>query len=179
MPDFHDVFLRFWWPVYRFFRKRGIRSAVAEELTQDVFLRVSNGLEAYREAASLANWIFPIAINVYRNHLRAQATHKRRGTEVELESGAPDRGPAVSALEDLVWRAEAECIRKGLTGFPRQMMRCLVLRVVGGKSYKQIAILLQIQPGTVKKHLAEGRKRLSDLVEACREADASTGAQSG
>ena len=155
-----------------FFRRRGFSTEEAEDLTQETFLKAQKGLPDYREEASLMTWLYRIAENVVRNLLRARSTHKRRGNEVPVEDldpleirsprrGAPagsvtPAGPLAGVLVD----EQLKDLQEALQQLSPEVQRCLILRVVDGLKYREIAVILKIPVGSVKSRLSRARQHL-------------------
>lgn len=156
--------------VQNFFRQRGFSKDEADDLTQDVFLRVFRGIASFRRASGFKTWLFEIADHVYQNELRRRGTGKRKGWETSIETGGRDEDgkPAAiepppseaRALEDVLERERASTLSQAIQGLPDQMRTCFLLRYDQGRKYKEIAVLMKISIDTVKAHLFQAKKRL-------------------
>jgi RNA polymerase sigma-70 factor (ECF subfamily) len=168
--SFRLLFDRFYWPLFRFFERRGFSTEECQDLIQETFLRVYKGVENFRGEARWEHWLFRIAANTAAKAVRHRTTAKRAGREVPLESD--DRGdealPAASAgsaevpaaLRRLLGKEAKELLSQAVAGLPAQMRRCVRLRVFQDLDYEEIAEILQISPSTVKVQLFKARKRL-------------------
>ena len=162
----HDLHVR---RVRNFFLQRGF-SKEADDLTQDVFLRVFRGIESFRLDAGFKTWLFEIADHVYQNELRRRGAGKRKGWETSIETGGQDEDgqPAAleppptepRALEDVLERERAEALSRAIQELPEQMRTCFLLRYGQGRKYKEIAVIMRISIDTVKAHLFQAKKRL-------------------
>jgi RNA polymerase sigma-70 factor (ECF subfamily) len=159
--------------VLKFFLRRGFSPDEGCDLTQDVFLRVFKGIGGFRMESRFEKWLFEIAHNVLSNEVRKRHTEKREGKEISLDarreedsSGGeieiPSQDP--SALEEAVEQERLQTLRHGLAGLPPQMRLCCELRFVKDYKYKEIAALMKISIETVKAHLHQARKRLTDKL---------------
>ena len=137
--------------------------AVAEDLTQETFLRAWRARSGYRgEAAAARGWLCAIAANVARDHMRA-----RRRRPVEEEAVFSD---IPSVTEDPVSSAEAaeslEQLRAALERLPAGHREMFLLRERDGLSYKEIAAVMACPIGSVMSGLARARERLLEAMEA-------------
>ena len=173
---FRQLFERYHRPLWRFFARRGCPSDQCDDLTQETFLRVYMGMDGFRGEARIETWLYRIAINTHRKALRHGAAQMRSAHEVPLEAadgvcieaeaaagafpagGRRNGGPLAEVLEDERRRTLAAAIG----GLPDQMRRCVLLRVYQGLAYKEIAAVMRLSIETVKAHLFQARKRLSE-----------------
>ncbi|HVR29627.1 MAG TPA: sigma-70 family RNA polymerase sigma factor [Thermoanaerobaculia bacterium] len=136
----------------------------AQDLSQEVFLRVFKGLPKYRGGSSLKTWIYRIALN----HCRGRLGRRTLPTE-EFSAEHWDRGPADPTRgpeESLLARDRGRRIDAALLALPVRFREAVVLRDVDGLSYQEIATVLGVRAGTVRSRIARGRDRLRTLLEA-------------
>lgn len=152
--------------VLGYFRRNGFDSEEARDLAHDTFLRAFKGLPTFRADASEKTWLLTIAKHVGYNKLRAQATQKRQAVQVPLdeEDALSDRRPAGTPYENVRRREVREHLEVGLARLPVQVRRCWELHVLRGLKYREIAVLLKIEVGTVKSNIHEARRRLKPFV---------------
>jgi RNA polymerase sigma-70 factor, ECF subfamily len=144
--------------------------AMAEDTTQDVFLRIWRALPGFAGQSQLSTWIYAIAKNGALSELR-----KRRPT-VSLDQNDDDDSynPAVAALA----APEADdsatvSVGQMLDQLPERYRQAVILFYMEDKSYEQTAASLGLPLGTVKALLHRARKR---LIELTKEAEAATAA---
>jgi RNA polymerase sigma-70 factor, ECF subfamily len=170
--SFRLLFDRFYWPLFRFFERRGFSTEECQDLIQETFLRVYRGIEGFRGEARWVHWLFRIAANTAVKALRHHAAAKRAGRTVSLDGedvadsppaaagGAPRGAEAPAPLRQLLGKEMRELLSQAIDGLPAQMRRCVRLRVFQDLDYQEIAETLQISPSTVKVQLFKARKRL-------------------
>ncbi|HKI06064.1 MAG TPA: sigma-70 family RNA polymerase sigma factor [Thermoanaerobaculia bacterium] len=168
------LFKRFRSKVRSFFLNKHFSPEESDDLTQDVFLRVFKGIDAFRRESRFERWLWEIAGHIYLNEIRRRRTEKRDARELSLDArvetedgtGSPLNLPSPDASpEDVVIQSErSKNLRAALKGLPDQMRRCCILRYERGLKYKEIADLMKISIETVKAHLHQARKRLIDLL---------------
>jgi RNA polymerase sigma-70 factor, ECF subfamily len=136
----------------------------AEDLTQDIFLRIFKALHTFDRRANFQTWLISISRNLcidhYRSMRKERETVAREVDASELSPASPDRGPdrqleAVD-LKDLVRRALAE--------LPANLREAVVLRDFQEFSYLEIAEKLGLPEGTVKSRINRGRLELAKHI---------------
>ena len=150
--------------IYGFVLRRvGGARPLAEDLTQEAFLRAWRGRRTFREETSMRGWLCAIAANVVRDHARRQ---RRRPAEVPQPDwfDVPDRSGDASAG---VARAEGlDRLRGALAALPANQREMFLLRERDGLSYADIAAALGCPVGTVMSGLSRARARLLEAVRA-------------
>lgn len=129
----------------------------AADLTQETFIRAYQALDGYDEerirALKLRGWIWTIALNLGRNHVRDRS---RRPQPVELCDVYPTVDP--EPIDSGLWQRRLESL-------PLAQRRAVVLRHVVGLSYAELADALGRPEGTVKADVSRGLARLKKLIE--------------
>jgi RNA polymerase sigma-70 factor, ECF subfamily len=149
------------------------RSGVAEDLAQDVFLRVYRARKTYVPGAKFSTWLFTIANNVASNALRS-AAHRR---EVTLDSANSGGFPA-NPLEQLAQAASGqmparlldksemrEIVRAAVGSLSDRQRMAVLLCKFEGMSYEDIAEAMEMTPQAVKSLLFRARERLREILE--------------
>ncbi|MBI3932578.1 MAG: sigma-70 family RNA polymerase sigma factor [Acidobacteria bacterium] len=135
----------------------------AEDLTQEIFLKVFRSLDKFNRDADFSTWLSSVARNYCIDRYRAN----KREREVLVEDLlAFDTAPASSgnphrALED---RDRQSFVRKGLDQLPEKLREAVVLRDLAGLSYQEMAERLALPEGTVKSRINRGREELARLL---------------
>lgn len=140
----------------------------AEDLTQEVFLKVFQNLERYRiEEGAFGAWLSTVARHQAIDRYRRRREERFREDESTLESLPSREQSPLAALE----RDErVRLVQSGLKALPRDLRAVLVLCDLQGVPYEQAAQMLEVPLGTVKSRLNRGRlelaKRLLRRVES-------------
>ena len=125
----------------------------AEEVTQDVFLKLWRALPAYDGRASPSTWLYTIARNTCLSAVRAESyrrtTPLSEATEPRVWSGAPD----------------AIAVQQCLSALPDIQREVITLFYLQERSVKDVAAMLDLPEGTVKSHLHRARRALAALAE--------------
>lgn len=136
--------------------------ARAEELAQDVFLKVHRGLPYFRGESKLSTWIYRITINVLsqeRPDLAATSLDAvdEGGDRPRLQPGADDRAFSDLALKDR--------LDKAILRLPIQYQVLVNGHYMKGMRYEDLADALNMPMGTVKTHLHRAKRQLRRLLE--------------
>lgn len=134
--------------------------ALAEDVTQDIFLRIWRALPGYGAQASLSTWIYAISRNACLSELR-----KKRPTVSIDDDDTYHSEVAALAASDPDDTATVS-VTQMLDQLPERYRQAVVLFYMEDKSYEQTAASLGLPLGTVKALLHRARKRLIDLTQA-------------
>ena len=147
----------------------------AEDLTQDIFLKIFKALASFDRRANFQTWIISISRNLCIDHYRSvrkeRQTIAREVDAGDLQPVSSDRGPyAAAEHQDL-----RVLLRQALQVLPVTLRTAVVLRDLQELSYQEIAERLELPEGTVKSRINRGRlelarqlKRLQDKQPAPR-----------
>jgi len=142
----------------------------AEDLTQDIFVKVFQSLDRYRESdGAFSTWVGTVA----RNHAIDDYRRRRQERARRLDDPAlldAVASPAESAQRTLERADQARLVHRGLRALPADLREPLVLCDLQGLSYDEAATTLQIPLGTVKSRINRGRIELARRLLAAREA---------
>ena len=138
------------------------RRADAEDVAQDVFLRVHRAIGGFRGEARLSTWLYGITSRLCLNRL-ASAERKRMRYDDDAVMDAPsDASDAPAAME----RREIDAaLRRAIDELPDERRVVVVLRDIEGLSYDEIAEALELEPGTVRSRLHRARLDLKAKME--------------
>jgi RNA polymerase sigma-70 factor (ECF subfamily) len=141
----------------------------AEDLTQDIFLKIFKALKTFDRRANFQTWIISISRNLCIDHYRSvrkeRQTIARDVDSSELQPATPDRGPYAQAEhQDL--RVQ---LRQALETLPVTLRTAVVLRDLQELSYQEIADRLGLPEGTVKSRINRGRIELAHQLRRLQE----------
>jgi len=149
--------------------------SIAEELAQDVFLRVYRSRETYRAEAKFTTWLYRIATNLGVNYAR-DTKHERSAQTIYLdqpdqETGTtPDVADAHASVEEELVRDERmQAIRKHVMALPERQRTAVLMHKYQGLDYKEIGAVLHLSESATKSLLFRAyqtlRERLKEFVE--------------
>ena len=161
-------------PIIHFMFRMVHNQAVAEELAQEVFLRVYRSRQTYRAEARFTTWLYRIATNLGVNYAR-DTKHERAAQNVYLDQPDPETGttPDVADLtasveQELVRDERMRAIRQHVLALPERQRTAVLMHKYQGLDYKQIGEVLKLSESATKSLLFRAyqtlRERLKDFV---------------
>ncbi|MEO5762644.1 MAG: RNA polymerase sigma factor, partial [Vicinamibacteria bacterium] len=133
----------------------------AEDLSQEIFLRIFKNLSKFDPAADFGKWLASVA----RNHCIDNYRSTRREQRTMVDDGfAFDMAAAPSSTDPLrsIEASEAkEFLRVGLAALPEKLREAVVLRDLKGLAYEEMAVRLSLPVGTIKSRINRGREELA------------------
>jgi len=154
--------------IFRMVRDREL----AEDLSQETFIKVLNAIGSYRPEFKFSSWVFKIANNTTIDHLRRReldtlsiegSPHASTPEAIEataLQLGSSRPGP----LDNVVARELGGTIEEAIGQLRPEYRSCIILRHIEGRSYEEIAEILGLPLGTVKTYIHRARNELRDLL---------------
>lgn len=136
----------------------------AEDLCQEIFLRLFQNLGRYRGNVPLAGWALRLSRNLCIDHYRRRRAHRRTVplSEEMAEDLLANEDPQSRAQR----REELALVYGALAEMPEEHATALVLRDLQGWSYEEIVAFLEVPLGTVKSRIHRARLDLSRRLEA-------------
>jgi RNA polymerase sigma-70 factor (ECF subfamily) len=156
-----------------FFRRLGADAASAEDLAQDVYLKLYRGRASYEPRARFSTYLLRVArnhwIDVYRHKRLGPGTVstelRRGGGEEEGQSlGAGLEGPSVDPARGATQPELRRALEQGLGELEAVSREVFVLAHVHGLPYDEIALVLEIPVGTVKSRVHAATRQLRDIL---------------
>ena len=148
--------------VVRFFASKVRCEQTAEDLTQRTFLACVEGRDRIRKDGSFRSYVFGIAHNLHREHLRKAA----RGPVDGSVGSAPDLGPTASAL--IGGEQEQRMLLEAMRRLPLELQIVYQLHYWEGLSGSEIAEVVDAPEGTVRTRLRRGKRLLEEEIERIR-----------
>lgn len=129
-----------------------------DDIAQEVFITVYKNLNKFRFESQFTTWLYRIAINKCKDHLRKMKIRNIFSPikDVENEPGY---------FQDLESRDVAELIQKAIAKLPDKLKIPLLLKDIEGMSYKEISETIQCEIGTVKSRIFRAREGLRELLK--------------
>jgi len=160
-----QIVRQYWRKVFNVAYKFVGKHDEAEDLTQDIFLKIFKALGTFDRRANFQTWIISISRNLCIDHYRSvrkeRQTIARDVDSTELQPATRERGPYAQAEhQDL--RAQ---LRQALETLPIALRTAVVLRDLQELSYQEIADRLGLPEGTVKSRINRGRIELAHQLK--------------
>jgi RNA polymerase sigma-70 factor (ECF subfamily) len=146
-------------PMLSFMYRMAHNTAVAEDLAQEVFLRVYRSREKYEASAKFTTWLYRIASNLAVNHAR-DTRHQRPENTVSLDEPDQETGltmdvadDSLTAEESIVRRERLAAIRQRVEALPERQKMALIMHKYQQMDYRQIAEVLKLSESAIKSLL--------------------------
>jgi RNA polymerase sigma-70 factor (ECF subfamily) len=156
--------------VHFMFRTTRTQSA-AEDLAQEVFLRVYRSRESYEASAKFTTWLYRIATNLAINHAR-DTKHERPENTVSVDEKNEETGQSfdladgsLTAEQNLVRRERLMAIRAKVLGLPDKQRTAVLMHKYQGMDYKQIADVLKLSESATKSLLFRAYETLREQLK--------------
>lgn len=139
----------------------------AEDLTQDIFIKLYGSLSKYDFERSFTAWFLTLARNHLIDSYRRTKWEKRQRDDFETHAGTlasgddPERGLALEETKRVLWQ--------GLNLLPADVRMAVILKEIQGKSYEETAEIMGLPIGTVKSRISRGRLQLAKLLRDRKE----------
>ena len=150
-----ELFERHHRQVFLFLRRTTGDAAIAEDLVQEVFVRILKYRHTYDAGSRFETWLFRIARNARTDHFRKQGPSPAP-VDAALEVAAPDPGPE----KQLERRIDAQQLDRAMQQLAEEPRDLLVLARYHGQPYERIAETLGIEVGAVKTRVHRALKQL-------------------
>ncbi len=138
----------------------------AQDLTQEVFLRVYRSLKSFRSTeGSLGTWLTRVTRNLLIDHYR-RTRHDRVTDSIEDQLPVLEESMPASARPDgmVAGREASEILQAALQKLSPELRESVILRDLEGMEYREISTVLRIPEGTVKSRLNRGRAELARVL---------------
>jgi RNA polymerase sigma-70 factor (ECF subfamily) len=172
MAGFDFLIQKYRKPIIHFMYRMVHNQAIAEELAQEVFLRVYRSRETYRAEARFSTWLYRIATNLGVNHAR-DTKHERTASMVYLdetdnETGmTPDVADSTPGAETKLLRQERlNAIREHVLALPERQRMAVLMHKYEGMDYKQIGDVLKLSESATKSLLFRAYQTLRDKLKS-------------
>ena len=140
----------------------------AEDLTQEIFLKVYRTLNSYRaESGALVTWIVRVGRNHIIDHYRKFKTERTHTDSLEVEYEKAEENPAryANPAQALEQRELSERVHHALLKISEDLREAVILRDLEEFTYEEIASMLDLPLGTVKSRINRGRAELARLLK--------------
>jgi RNA polymerase sigma-70 factor, ECF subfamily len=158
-------------PMIHFLYRMVGNQAVAEELAQEVFLRVYRARSSYRAEARFTTWLYRIATNLAVNHAR-DTRHERNAQTIYLDQPDPETGTTPDVADDeptaeqqLMRDERMAAIRLHVMALPERQRMAVLMHKYQGMDYRQIGEVLKLSESATKSLLFRAYQTLRDKLK--------------
>ena len=161
MQAMNELLSRYKNPIYHFAYRLSQNTAEAQDIAQEVFLKIHQYRAVYAPSGKFSTWIFSIAHNSFISRLRKKKwlvfwPRKQDDPEELVDFESPDRSP-----EDIVSTNDiSDKVKMSIQGLPFLQKEALILREYQNLDYREIARILKKSEGTVKTLIHRARQNL-------------------
>ncbi len=158
-------------PLVSFMYRMARNSAAAEDLAQEVFLRVYRSRQTYEASAKFTTWLYRIATNLAVNHAR-DTRHERPEVTASLDEPDEETGTTldiadgtITAEEALLRRERMLAIRSRVEALPERQKLAVIMHKYQQMDYKQIAEVLKLSESATKSLLFRAYETLREQLK--------------
>jgi RNA polymerase sigma-70 factor, ECF subfamily len=158
-------------PLVSFMYRMARNTTVAEDLAQEVFLRVYRSRQTYEASAKFTTWLYRIATNLAVNHAR-DTRHERPEVTVSLDEPDDETGSTmdladskISAEEALLRRERMLAIRSKVEALPERQKQAIIMHKYQQLDYKQISEVLKLSESATKSLLFRAYETLREQLK--------------
>jgi RNA polymerase sigma-70 factor (ECF subfamily) len=169
---YRELIRRYERPIFALLFRMVRDRELAEDLSQETFVKALNAIESYRPEFKFSSWIFKIANNAAIDHLRrreldtlsldgsphAETPEAMQATALQI--GARQESP----LDTVEAKELGGAIEAAIGRLRPEYRSCILLRHVEGRAYEEIAEMLDLPLGTVKTYIHRARNELRQLL---------------
>jgi RNA polymerase sigma-70 factor (ECF subfamily) len=171
MAGFDFLIQKYRKPIIHFMYRMVRNQAIAEELAQEVFLRVYRSRETYRAEARFSTWLYRIATNLGVNYARDNRHERMASTvyldEADSETGTtPDVADSTPGAEaDMLQRERLNAIRQHVMELPERQRVAVLMHKYEGLDYRQIGDVLKLSESATKSLLFRAYQTLREKLK--------------
>jgi len=154
LDDFDALYEAYYQPVYRAVRSIVLDAGIAEDVTQNTFMKAYRKRDLYRPIGTVGGWLHKIAVREAISALRWRSLHDRLLGAIKLKASLPLPDNTLGGLLTQVLQE----LRPGTRA-------ALVLHYFHGYRYREVADILQIPEGTVATRISNGLKKMRTIID--------------
>ena len=171
VAGFNELVRRYREKVYWITRRIVVDHDDADDVTQEVFVKVFNAVKNFRFESEFYTWIYRIATNLSLNHLRSKKVKQffRLDDESNESQSNEIKDEALLPNEQLEQKELKTMIEKAVETLPKQQRATFIMRHYDELSYEEIAEKLDLPLGTVKAQLFRAKDMLYNTLKVTKE----------
>ena len=143
--------------IHRYLSRISARSSEADDLSQETFIRAYRAYQALPEDANVRAWLFAIATNLFRNHLRSE---KRRSTAHAAVRATRSETDGDGPEEETLFKETRTLIEDVVGRLPFKQRTAFTLRKIHDLDYDAIARTLDCSPDSARAHVFQALRKI-------------------
>jgi RNA polymerase sigma factor (sigma-70 family) len=161
----------YWRKVFNVAYKFVGRHDEAEDLAQEIFLKIFKSLSTFDRRANFQTWLISVSRNLCIDHYRS-VRKERETIDRDVDAGQlTPAAPGPSPMAALEQRDRVVLLRDALLKLPPTLRTAVVMRDIQERTYQEIADTLDLPEGTVKSRINRGRNELARQIRKLRGSD--------
>lgn len=166
MSAFEIIYDRYRIPLFSYL-KRQAGDAAAEDLLQEIFIKVINGKSNFAFKSSVRTWIWTITRNALTDHYRSAGNNNRKLEDEFLnEEGEETLPTADDSQEEMIWKKTTQKqLELCLEELPKNQKEAVLLQTQSELSYDEVAVLMKTSTKAIKSLLSRARGALIDCFK--------------
>ena len=158
MKQMEEIWREYQEALRAFVRRRVADEAAADDILQEVFLKMNSGLAALRDGTKLKSWLYRTTRNAVLDHYRSL----KPVMEVPEWLAVPEPDPGETARQEL-----ARCLLQMIRQLPEKYLKSVILSELEGLPQRKVAELQSISISGAKSRIQRGRALLRDMLSEC------------
>lgn len=148
-------------PIYSYLVRSGLDKCSRDDIFQDIFFKIHKFANKYNKSNRLSPWIFTIAVNTVRNHVRDQKpTNITLSLFTQEETGLQLVDKAPSPEKDTQSKHMMQWLQKAMSDLPAKQYEALNLTIIEGMKLSDAAKILDVPLSTIKTYVRRARQSL-------------------
>lgn len=167
LEAFEQLILQYEKRIYNYCYRMTNNQEDAEDLAQEVFIKVYKSLHSFKGSSQFSTWIYRIAYNTCVDKFRKEKmvlVSLTQNDEEDKDMDLPSHEPLPE--DQIVSREQYQALRECISTLKPEYKTAVILRDIQNYTYEEIADILNIPLGTVKSHISRGRAALRDALVA-------------
>ena len=168
MSAFNRLVKKWQTPIYNFICRYMGDDADSADISQNVFLKIYKNLHLLQDRTRFKSWLFQIAANNCKDHLRSRKYDQRLGDQTDGESDDVvyvPVDPDASPHSDYINKDSSQLLNRALQSLPEEQRLIIVLKEYHGLRFREIAHILQESENTIKSRMYSGLKSVKSILQ--------------
>jgi RNA polymerase sigma factor (sigma-70 family) len=156
-------------PIFHFIYRHVASESDAQELTQEVFVRLYFNVKKFKPQAKFSTWLYQIALNLCRDHVKSKKTRQAARTD-SLTMDDDETAPIELAVEmrtpsdQALGREKLAALDDGIAALPDDLRSALVMSALEQRSHQECAEILKTTPKAIETRIYRARKFLMNWM---------------